>query len=47
MPKNYNKKKSKAKKPSTKMLGQGMARQAGEAIKKRNKELEKLMRSFK
>ena len=45
MPKKNNTKK-KPKKPSAKMLGQGMARQAAEAIKKRQKELDKLMKSF-
>lgn len=39
-----NKKNSKLKKPSPKLLGTGMARQAAEAAIKRQRELEKLMK---
>lgn len=36
-------KKTKAKRPKTKMLGKGMARKAGEALKSRRKKREKTM----
>lgn len=42
--KTVSNKKNRLKKPSPKMLGTGMARQAAEATLKRQRELEKLMK---
>jgi hypothetical protein len=38
--------KKKVKRPSPKLLGTGMARQAAKAVRKRHKELEKLMKDL-